>query len=305
MPWTAADAKRFKKGLTSAQASQWAKIANGVLRSCQKSGGKDCEGRAIRVANSKFNDEGFDLEAFLQKELKMEKQVPKGALRFVDEGHGCHAYVDFVEGEEKAPKLSMVGYSGKVIKGHWYWGDLAIDLQGMQFEGSKFPILENHDTDRKIGFMGKPVIDDQGRLVAPDNAKLLETEAAQEFVKLSRDGFPYQSSISAKPIAVERLEQGASAEVNGFTMKGPGTIWRQSKFREMSCCVFGWDNKTTASAFSKEPVDIQFDEKVINAESLSDNNKPILNRREVKKIMNLEELKEQHPEASIASKTCS
>jgi hypothetical protein len=146
--------------------------------------------------------------------------------------------------------------------------------------------------------MGKPVVDDKGQLVAPDNSKLLDTEAADEFVKLSKQGFPYQSSISAKPMVVEKLDDGAKAEVNGFTMKGPGTIWRQSKFREMSVCVFGWDNKTSASAFSKEPVDIDYEEQVINAEGdLSDNNQePVLKRREVKKIMNLEELKEKYPD---------
>jgi hypothetical protein len=63
MPWTASDAKRFKKGLTSAQAAKWAKIANGVLRSCQRQGSSDCEGKAIRIANSKFNDESFDMDA--------------------------------------------------------------------------------------------------------------------------------------------------------------------------------------------------------------------------------------------------
>jgi hypothetical protein len=232
----------------------------------------------------------------LQKELEMDqKQLPKGALRFVDEGHGCQAFVDFAEGEEKTPKLSMVGYSGKIIKGHWYWGDLAIDLQGMKFEQKRYPILEDHNTERKIGFMGKPVIDDKGQLMAPDNAVLLDTEAAQEFINLSRKGFPYQSSISARPLSIERLEQGASAEVNGYTMKGPGTIWRESKFREISCCVFGWDSKTSASAFSREPIDVDFEEKVINAENdLGDDDKPKLKRREVKKIMNLDEFKQQH-----------
>jgi len=226
-----------------------------------------------------------------------EKQVPKGALRFVDEGHGCQAFVDFGEGEEGQPKLSMVGYSGKIIKGHWYWGDLAIDLQGMKFEESRYPILENHDTSRKVAFMGKPIVNEEGQLVAPENSKLLDTEAADEFIKLSKQGFPYQSSISAKPLVVEKLDEGAKAEVNGFSMKGPATIWRQSKFREMSVCVFGWDNKTSASAFSKEPIDIDYEEKVINAEDdLSDNQKPVLKRREVKEIMDIKELQEKYPE---------
>lgn len=52
MPWTTEDAKKHKKGLTSAQASKWARIANGVLKTCRSEGGKDCDGRAIRIANT-------------------------------------------------------------------------------------------------------------------------------------------------------------------------------------------------------------------------------------------------------------
>jgi hypothetical protein len=62
MPWTAADAKRFKKGLTSSQASKWASIANAVLKQCKSQGSSNCEGKAIRIANSKFSNEGFSCE---------------------------------------------------------------------------------------------------------------------------------------------------------------------------------------------------------------------------------------------------
>jgi hypothetical protein len=225
-----------------------------------------------------------------------DKQIPKGALRFVDEGHSCQAFVDFDADSDKPPKLKMVGYSGKTIKGHWYWGDLTIDLDGMKFMESKYAILEGHDTDRKVAFMGKPKITEDHQLIAPDNAKFVDTEAAEEFIKLSKQGFPYQASISARPIKVETLEEGAKADVNGFSVKGPHTIWRACKFREMSVCVFGWDTKTKAAAFSKEPIDIQYEEKVINAEEeLDEDNKPVLKRRkEVKKSMDLNELKEKH-----------
>ena len=54
MPWTVGDVDGHKKGLTPSQKRKWVKIANGVLADCEKSGGKDCEGKAIRVANSKF-----------------------------------------------------------------------------------------------------------------------------------------------------------------------------------------------------------------------------------------------------------
>ncbi len=45
MPWTAADAKKHKKGLSASQSKKWAAVANGTL----KSTGNDAT--AIRTAN--------------------------------------------------------------------------------------------------------------------------------------------------------------------------------------------------------------------------------------------------------------
>jgi len=284
MPWGTSDVSRYtKKAKTAAQKKKWVSIANGVLKDCQTKGGKNCEAKAIRIANSKFNKEIV---------MKEETKVPKGALRFVDQD--CHAHVEFVDdGDKKTPKLKMVAYSGGVIKGHWYWDNLAIDLTGIQFKQSKFPVLENHDTSRKIAVIGKPVIEG-GKLLAPENAKFLSTEESEEFQKLSSEGFPYQSSIYAKPSNVERIEDGASAKVNGFTMKGPASIWRKCEFKEMSVCVFGWDSNTKASAFSREETeDIDYSENVIPAEKSA---LTINQRKEVNVEMTRDELIEKHSE---------
>ena len=54
MPWTPADAKRHKKGLSPRQARQWAAVANSALRTCLARGRSQasCEASAIRQANS-------------------------------------------------------------------------------------------------------------------------------------------------------------------------------------------------------------------------------------------------------------
>jgi hypothetical protein len=51
MPWTAADADRHIEGLTAPQKEAWAKIANRALADCDGPR-EECEGRAIRIANS-------------------------------------------------------------------------------------------------------------------------------------------------------------------------------------------------------------------------------------------------------------
>lgn len=198
------------------------------------------------------------------------KKVPRGALRIVEVGEGCHAFTEYLgEGDEKKPRLRMVAYSGGVIKDHWYWDNLAIDLQGIKFSKGKFPILEDHLTERKIAFSKDPILDNGKLEIDPDKTQFVDTEISAEFQKLSADGFPYQCSIYARPTVVERLTEGSSVKVNGFTLKGPATVWRECEFKEASVCVFGWDSKTNATAFSKEEVEIDMDETEILAQEES------------------------------------
>jgi hypothetical protein len=222
---------------------------------------------------------------------KMEEKVPKGALRFVSPtAHAC--VFEDKDGDESQKKLKMIAYSGGIIKNHFYWGDLAIDLEGMSFSGKKFPILENHNTDKKIAFTSKPIVTDDGLVIDPEKTKFVDTDESREFQSLSSQGFPYQSSIYAKPSVIERLEDGAKAKVNGMTINGPAAIWRKSQFKEASVCVFGWDTETKASAFSRE----EFENIDLEGGKLTpeDNDKKI-EKKEVK-FMNLAELKESHPE---------
>ncbi len=53
MPWTSKDAQRHTaKADTPNKQAVWAKVANQALDRCRKEQGKDCDGRAIRIANA-------------------------------------------------------------------------------------------------------------------------------------------------------------------------------------------------------------------------------------------------------------
>lgn len=210
------------------------------------------------------------------------ESVPKSALCFMD--HECFAQVKQEDGKKK---LFLTAYSGGLIKNHWYWDDLAIDLGGMSFPKKTYPILENHDQNKKIGFSEKPSIE-VGMLTIND-ADFVDTPASEEFQKVSEQGFPFESSIYAKPTVIERLAEGASSEVNGMTVKGPASIWRKCEFKEASVCVFGWDSNTKAGTFADDRVEI-------TVQTIGEN---IRINKEVKP-MNLEELKTSHPEACEA-----
>jgi hypothetical protein len=203
------------------------------------------------------------------------KQIPKNAFSFVDP----EASVQFAE-----DKVKIVGYSGKDIIGHWYWGKLAIDLDGMNAQRKIYPILEDHLTSRKIGFSLKPLIENH-QLVHKD-ITYVDTPFADEFKKLSSTGFPYEASIYGRPSVIEEVKENESVPVNGRQFTGPGYIWRKWEYKETSVCVFGADSNTKAKAFSENDV-----EDVLMEDKLTE--KP--ETKEVKR-MTKDEFKNEFPE---------
>lgn len=259
MPWTWEDAEKHKKGLTKEQAKKWAKIANSVRKQCIQDGGKAsaCDKKAIKVANSKVNDNNNKEE---DNSVKHSMKVPSSAMCFSEE-----ANINLSEPDDDGKQaFSMEAYSGKIIKGHSFWGDLAIDVSGIQFNQKRIPILEDHMWNWKLGVSNsKPSI--ENNRIAFDKVNLLSNEKAQEFKQNLDDGFPYQASISIRPTKVEELEEGASTEVNGYTMKGPGKVIRQSIFREASACVFGADHRTSVSSLSDTDEDVEVEKVSLKA----------------------------------------
>lgn len=215
------------------------------------------------------------------------KLVPKGAMQLIDQG--CHAETIMskdAEGNDSA-KLNMTVYSGGVIKNHWYWDDLVMDLDGVKLSKSKYPVLEDHETSRKVAFSGKPMVQEGKLIINPETTVFVDTEVSREFQKLSKQGFPFQSSLRGVPKRVERIEEGSEAMVNGFSLKGPGTVWREWEYMEGSVCVFGWDDKTSASAFSKEEIALDYELIDIKLTKPS---------KEDKRIMNIDQFKKDHPD---------
>jgi len=170
----------------------------------------------------------------------------------------------------------------------------------MSFPKKKYPILENHETGKKIAFAKRP--DTSMGMIEFNDAQYVETAEAAEFIKLSKAGFPYEASIYANPTAVERISEGEKAEVNGISLKGPGTIWRKSTFKEASVCVFGYDTNTKSAAFASDEIEISL-ETINNARS--DQTETDKNFKKEVKEMDFKQLSKEHPEllAEIVTKT--
>lgn len=208
-------------------------------------------------------------------------EIIKGtSLRFSDPN--CSATIQFSEGENKEPQLVMTAYSGGIIPDHWYWGDLAIDLEGLKIPTNKTPILEDHSTSMKIGFATKWSKEDNQLSVAA--ATFVDSPESLKFRELSGQGFPYEASIYARPSKIQRLAEDEVATVNGFEMKGPGTIWRKCTLKEASVCTFGYDSNTRSAAMADEGAED------IQVETESNNNPP----EEETKGMKKEQFKKEH-----------
>jgi hypothetical protein len=112
----------------------------------------------------------------------------------------------------------------------------------------------------------------------------VDTDEAKEFIKLSDGGFPFEASIYARPNKIQRLGEDEVAEVNGYQLKGPGTVWRESVLKECSVVTFGADSNTKSAAMSEnEDVVMEVEEEV-----------KLIIDEEVN--MDLAKLKADHPE---------
>lgn len=199
-------------------------------------------------------------------------QIDPNALHIIDPTDCALEFAEAKEGESR--KFRMVGYSGGIIKNHWWWDNLAIDLEGIRFSKPKYPILRDHSTDREMAFSKKPQVSkEEGLVFTEKEVTFLDTEEATTFLSNSKAGFPYQASISGDPKIIERVEEGESVEVNGHTLKGPGTVWRKTDFKECSICVFGYDDQTTAQAFSSsgQHINIEVESIGLDHDQITDN----------------------------------
>ncbi len=66
----------------------------------------------------------------------------------------------------------------------------------------------------------------------------------EEIVASSKNGFPWQASIEAEPKAVEDVQAGAQAQVNGQPVSGPITVIRKSRLKGASFVSLGADAST-------------------------------------------------------------
>jgi hypothetical protein len=158
-------------------------------------------------------------------------------------------------GEKKSAKtrFRMLANSGGIIEGHPFWGNFSIDLSGLKIGKQKKPALRDHDPQRIVGHTYAIEVTPDG-LVA--EGTFSNTPDGREVQEMLADGFPWQASVYVPPKSIERLAEGESAEVNGYTLHGPGHVFRESSLREVTFTTLGADEDTDAAQLSDSHITI-------------------------------------------------
>lgn len=146
-------------------------------------------------------------------------------------------------------RFSGVAYSGGLISQHWYWGNVIFDLGSTRIP-ERVPALVEHDRGQRAGFAALRVASNR---IEVAEGVLLDNEHGREIGNDSKAGFPWQMSVHIDPARTERVEAGKTVEVNGRTVQGPATIFRDNLIREVSFTATGADPDTSARAFSRQP----------------------------------------------------
>lgn len=150
--------------------------------------------------------------------------------------------------EGAARKFTGLAYSGKPITGHYYWGSVVFDMSTMTVP-PKLPALIDHDRGQRAGYVTSFSVTDGAGFTVTGN--LLTNESGSSVSKDSDEGFPWQMSIHIEPGSTEEVQPGNSVVVNGQTLAGPITVFRNSVVKEVSFTATGYDSNTTATAFTR------------------------------------------------------
>jgi len=166
------------------------------------------------------------------------RNVPAAACRF---RAGQLQFAAGPDADGRYP-VSIVALSGQPID-HWYWGPNTVhDLAGMRRKAT-VPIDWLH-TPEMLGFLNEFSTDGdlrcRGALIPYG-----EDDIVHKIAGKVRGGVPYEASIDFRgSIRIEELDAGMEAEVNGYTVQGPATIFREWTLRGVAICPYGADPNT-------------------------------------------------------------
>ena len=122
-------------------------------------------------------------------------------------------------GENKAPKFSMLGYTGKPIYVAGWEYPVVVDVAGIDVMSQRLPVRLQHDVNRGVGHTER-IVKTQSTLTAEGYISR-ETEWARDVVLSSKKGFPWQASMGADVLETVFVPEGEKVIANGQEFDGP------------------------------------------------------------------------------------
>lgn len=151
------------------------------------------------------------------------------------------------EGGNALPRISMLAYTGGVIRPSGWWEGVIVDLAGVEIPSQQLPIRFGHRSGWSDGVGHTESISVANGQLTAEGVISRDTLTAREVVKSASNGFPWQASIGAEVMEVEFLRDGVSTTVNGQQVSGPIEIARKTRLYEISVVDLGADSQTEVS----------------------------------------------------------
>lgn len=187
------------------------------------------------------------------------KQFPVDAFRF------------FASAELDAPtdtglrRFEGVAYSGEIITDHWM-APVGFDLATMTIP-TPLPALFGHDDEEAVGVVDS--VDLSGPVRLSGSLFSDVDECAKSISDKADRGFPWGMSLRIIPGSIEEVAPGVPYTLNGRSVVGPLTVFKNSRVREVSFCSVAADQRTSAAVF-----DSSSDQLTIEVHQMPDENKP-------------------------------
>lgn len=167
--------------------------------------------------------------------------VPKSALMFAaDFQAGDEAPVQ-VDGTTLYPFAMLARTNG--IATHPFWGRCIHDFAGMVQPKPSVTVDYCHSQTEVIGFADQITVTPEGLRMAGALVSIAPGDRAAEIPAKRKAGVPYEASILTcwDGLVVEDVPEGYQADVNGLTVDGPVTIFRQWEIWGVAILPYGSD----------------------------------------------------------------
>lgn len=143
-------------------------------------------------------------------------------------------------------RFTGVAYSGGVIPGYGFFGDVVIDLSTMKAPTKPIFALLNHDFNQRVG---KCEVSNSGQQIAITGSFSSKTQAGHQVAAEFSEDAPWEFSVGINA-EIESFKKPTELLVNGQSLT-VNAVFRNARVYEVSFVPAGADPNTHAVAFAQ------------------------------------------------------